>query len=178
MMTHVPQQQISAWLDGQLEAAEAAVLEAHLRQCESCRCFQEELASTTRMFRDLEPLKMPAHLWTRVAAELEQPPKRDRFAWLRWQGSWAFKRELLAAAALVLIIAGAVVSLFEHRATVRSEMAVVAQLDYVHNSLVARDPDLYNPFRASSWVNPDSNPFTQQRLDADSNPFGSLREKR
>ena len=76
-MTHISDQQMSAWLDRQLEAAKAAELEAHLRQCESCRCVQEELASTTGMFRNLEPLKAPAYLWTRVAAELEHSPKRD-----------------------------------------------------------------------------------------------------
>lgn len=178
-MIHLPQQQISAWLDGQLEAAKAADVEAHLQQCETCRCFQEEMASTTRMFRDLEPLKMPAYLWTRVALELGQSPNRQRFAWLQWRGSWFFgRRELLGAAALCFISIGAVVALFEHRAAVRSEMAVIAQLDSVHNALVARDSDLYNPFRSSGWTRTDSNPFARRGLNADSNPFGSLREKR
>ena len=88
------------------------------------------------------------------------------------------RREFLAAAAVVLVVAGAIGALLEHRATVRSELAVIAQLDQVHDSLIARNPDLYNPFRSSGWTNPDSNPFNRRQLDADFNPFGSLREKR
>ena len=177
-MTHVSQQDISAWLDGQLDAAKAAELEAHLQQCESCRRFEEELATATRMYRALEPLETPAFLWNRIEAELEQP-SGSRFAWRWWQGSWLFgRRELMGAAALMMIVAALGVGLLEHRATVRSEAVAFAQLESVHNSLVARNSDSYNPFRVSGPANSDLNPFTRSRLDAGTNPFGSLREKR
>ena len=181
-MKHVLQQDISAWLDGQLDAVKAAELEAHLQQCESCRRSEAELASTTQMYRDLEPLEMPAFLWSRIEAELEQPSERRRPAWAWWQGAWLFgRRELMGAAALVVIVAALSVGLLEHRATIRSEAVAFAQLESVHNSLAARNSDFYNPFHASGPANSDLNPFTRltrRGHDVDSNPFGSLREKR
>ncbi len=178
-MIHVSQKDISAWLDGHLEAARAASVEAHLQQCVQCRSFKEELASNDITFCSLEAPQLPPHLWTRIAADLERSPNRQKFGWLRWQSYWFFgRRELAGAAALVLIIVGGVALFVHHRAEVRSEMAVVAQLDSVHNALVARNPELYNPFRTFSRSDADFNPFTRRRLDADSNPFGPLRGKR
>ena len=180
MKTHAPEQQISAWLDGQLEPAETAELEAHLSGCDNCRELRQELDSANRLFRDLEPAKLPPYLWTRVAAELEHPRKQNPFSWLQWQGTWYFaRRELLAAAALlVFVVTGTVGVVLDHRSTVRFEMSAIAQLDSIHDSLVARSSEVYNPFRSSGWTNTNSNPFKRRQLDADSNPFRSLREKR
>jgi predicted anti-sigma-YlaC factor YlaD len=180
MTTDCPREQIAAWVDRQLEAEEAAQVELHLQQCESCRQFRAELELTTRMFRDLEVLEPPAYLWTRIAAELEQPARRERFAWLRWPEGWLLhKRESLAlAAALFLIIGGSIFFVLERQASMHSRLATIAQIDSYHAALLAEKPDVYNPFRRSNWADSDSNPFARHQLKEDSNPFGSLRGKR
>ena len=177
MTNHPPQEQISALLDRQLDPKAAAEVELHLRQCENCRLFHEELALTSGLFGDLETLQTPAHLWTRVATELQQPTRRWRFPRLNWQGEgWVFQPQFLIVAAAILLMVGGTLMVLHHR-SVLSEVAVLAQIENVHASLAARDADVYNPFHASTRIYFDSNPFTRQQLSADSNPFESLRKR-
>ncbi len=179
MTAHIPQEQISAWLDNQLGIEEAEEVRLHLRQCEDCRLFEEELASTQRLFQDLEALEPPPYLWTRIAAGLESPA-RDRFGLPRWRETWRVRRrEVLALAGVLLVMVGsAVFAVLERRAARSSELAVIALIDHAHASLAAKNSELYNPFRVSYWPDPDSNPFSRGRVDANSNPFLSLRERR
>ncbi len=179
MTGHPQQEQVSALLDRQLEAQEAAQIELHLRQCESCRQLYEELALTTRLFREMDAAQAPDYLWTRVAAELTAPSRHRRFAWLSWQfESTVFRRGLLAATGIaVLVLIGAAVALFYHNSLPPDEVAVLAQIDEVHSSLAARNLEFYNPFHTAAQPGPDSNPFTRGRIGGDSNPFGSLRGK-
>ncbi len=175
MTAHCPQEQISAWLDGQLEAQQAEQVDQHLRQCETCRRFQEELASAASLFRNMEMLEPPPHLWTRISANLEHPETRNSFAWLRQ----LYRNELMAvAAALALMIGGALFYIVQRHSLTHSEVATIAQIDNVGTTLIAKNPDVYNPFRRSVGTSPDSNPFARHQLSADSNPFGSIREKR
>ena len=51
--------QLSLTLDGELSPFEAAQLEAHLEQCASCRAYEAELGSITRLLRTT-PLASPA----------------------------------------------------------------------------------------------------------------------
>jgi predicted anti-sigma-YlaC factor YlaD len=177
---HPPQEQISAWLDGQLGPEETAQVELHLRQCESCFLLQKEMASTTELFRGLEALETPAYLWTRITAELPRPVTHDRFSWLRWQGiEWVRRRQILAVAAVLVAITGsAILALLHYQARERFELTVIAQIDDAHVALAAKDAEVYNPFHPSIAADPDSNPFTRHRLDADSNPFGAIGKRR
>jgi hypothetical protein len=178
MTTHCPQEQISAWLDRQLGEAEAAQVECHLGQCESCRQFQKELELTTGWFRNLNVLEPPDYLWTRIAAALEQPAERKRPAWLRLPEVWSYRREWLAAAAALIVMIAGIVFIVEQQASKRSEMATIAQIDRYHAALLAKNPKIDNPFRISVGIAPDSNPFARRQIDANANPFGSVREKR
>ena len=178
-MTHCPKNQISALLDGQLGKKEEVQVEHHLRHCESCRSLFQELASTSRMFRDLEILKPPDYLWTRIATDLHHSSKSVRHAWLDWQEKWLFHpREYLAlAAALLLMIGGTIFAVLQRQASTRSELAAMARIDGAHTALI-KNPDVFNPFRRSDRTNPDLNPFARHQLKADSNPFGSMKEMR
>ncbi len=180
MASHCPQEQIAAWIDRQLEASEAAQIEAHLQQCESCRRLQEELESTTKMFRNLEVLEPPAYLWTRIAAELEQTETPKRPILRAWREGWLFRRlEFAALAAVLLLIIGSTVFfVLERQASTRFKSADVAQIDRYYAAFLAKSPDADNPFRKSHWADPESNPFARHALKDDSNPFGSLRGKR
>jgi anti-sigma factor RsiW len=179
MTSHCPQEQISAWLDRQLGAEEAAQVEQHLRQCEPCRRFQKELELTGGLFRNLEVLEPPDYLWTRVATILNQPARPGRLAWLRAPELWlSYRRELMAVAAALIIMLAGVVLIVERRNAKESEVAAIAQIDRYHAALTAKNPEIYNPFRISAGLNPDSNPFARRRFDANANPFGSARERR
>ncbi len=177
MATHCPQEQIAAWIDRQLEGEEAAEVELHLQQCESCRQFGAELDSTSRLFRDLETLEPPAYLWTRIAAELKPAAGQGPLAWLR--RGWLLRtREFIAVAATLLLLVGGVAIFILERQAMHSRLATIAQIDGYHAAMIAKNPDFYNPFRRSNWADRDSNPFARHQLVEDSNPFGSFKGKR
>ncbi len=90
------QERLSAWLDGESEAAEEKAMEAHLQVCARCRA---ELAALERLQEALAGLEapVPEELGRRVLARL---PRR----------SWPWQRTLSLAASLIIgvILGGAV----------------------------------------------------------------------
>lgn len=52
-----PEGQLSAYLDGALEAGERAQLDAHLAGCMPCRAHLADLAATSALLADLPPLQ-------------------------------------------------------------------------------------------------------------------------
>ena len=72
MTDHLSEEQISASVDGQLEAEERRLLEAHLPGCEKCRKIFEEMSEVTRLFRH-EELTPPPDLWRRISSKLDSP---------------------------------------------------------------------------------------------------------
>ena len=53
-MTHIKEEQISAYIDRQLTGDENRALEIHLKECSSCHAAYEEMCSMTQLFRDAE----------------------------------------------------------------------------------------------------------------------------
>jgi hypothetical protein len=95
---------IGELIDGTLAAAERPRVEAHLDQCAACRQLLADLESLRREARGLPRLEPPASLWTRIEAGL------------RAEGVGGARpsinpRWLAAAAALVVVVAGAVLSI-------------------------------------------------------------------
>ncbi|HYK88004.1 MAG TPA: zf-HC2 domain-containing protein [Acidobacteriota bacterium] len=179
MADHCPQEQIAAWLDSQLAEAEAAQVELHLRQCADCRNLRDDLAATNRLFHDLEVLDPPDHLWTRIEAKLDQSSGHGLLAWIpRWEGWLLYRRELIGIAAGVLLLIGVISLVLEPQTSRRSMLDTIARIDSYHAAQISKYTEFYNPFRIAAWNNPDSNPFARPRLDANANPFGSLKEKR
>jgi anti-sigma factor RsiW len=161
-MPHISEERISTYIDKQLNAGESLALEAHLKDCDGCRGIFEGMLEVTRLFREAERVTPSPFLWNRIAADLN---KRPIGTWktLIVDGLRSYNRSLgLAAAALVLLLAGGIV-MFRENARRVGERAALAEINQIHQSLAAQDPDAYNPF-SSDWLR-----------DLEANPFRSMR---
>ena len=169
MTDHLPEEQISAWVDGQLEAEERRLLEAHIPGCEKCRKIFEEMSEVTRLFRH-EELTPPPDLWRRISSKLDSP---SRSSW-RWPLSWGRKEIGAAAAAIVLMLAGSAWLSLRYRSEDAFRRMALQELDRVHTVLTTRHSETYNPFRTSSVADSSSNPFSSGRSSEGVNPFRTL----
>jgi anti-sigma factor RsiW len=103
---------VQAYFDGELDAAAAATLEAHLGACAECRALLEDLeASRGRLQRDLPAMQAPARLRADIGRALDRQERAARPpALLRARTFWlgAFSgvgaAALLAAAVLVSVL--------------------------------------------------------------------------
>jgi anti-sigma factor RsiW len=100
-------QELSEYLDGDLDARARAAVETHLRDCAECTALLDELRAVSMRARALEPEPPAADLWPGISARLD----RRRGAILplpRWlEGGaerWSFTLPQLAAAALVIAL--------------------------------------------------------------------------
>ena len=97
---------IDDYVDGTLDAAARADVEAHLPTCDACRAMAEDFGAIRRTARDLDAHTPPPHVWSKLSASLEVERQRGWFGRLFGGGvpAWA----PLAATALVLAIVGSV----------------------------------------------------------------------
>src|SRR5689334_4940913 len=100
---------LSAWLDGELDPAAAAELEAELARDPALRAELDSLETVVRLLRDEGPSQAPLGFHHRVMARVEQenPPQTSWWAWLRRPfglplEGWALV--LAAAVALLLVL--------------------------------------------------------------------------
>ena len=82
MERHEQWELISAFVDGELSAAEQADVASHLATCASCRGELESLREAKRVAAASPRRAMPAALLSEVEARL---PKARRFHWLAWR---------------------------------------------------------------------------------------------
>jgi len=109
---HVLGERLGAFLDGELEAAEAEAVRSHLAACPACRTDAEALGQAGVLLREAvaaEPAPNPEVVWRAVRARLpadarvEAPFPTRRFrpsAWLAWP------RGIVWTAAALVLIAG------------------------------------------------------------------------
>ena len=169
MTGHISEEQISAWVDGELGSSDSRDAEAHLRNCATCRAVHEEMASVTKLFQAAESLEAPPYLWRRILEVLETwIGNSTKPAVPYWSGLRA--KVLAAAAGLVLIVGGAL-GYYAYQTEYASTQLALRELDQVGKSLSTRFPN--NPFRTASSMK-DSNPFSKLKRDGDVNPFSSL----
>ena len=164
-MSHSKEEQISAYLDGQLARDESHELELHLRDCPGCRASFEEMRELNRLFREAERLEPSPFLWTRIAAgfEKERVPVRGwRENILAGLSSLGLKPGMAAAAMGILIFAG--IAVYREININIADRAALVEIDKTRQSLAAQDPDAYNPFSFSSPRDLDANPFRSMRL--------------
>jgi hypothetical protein len=88
-------EKLSAWLDGDLSAGEAATVRAHAASCGRCSAALAELAALVSAAGQLDSLEVPPTLWRGIEGALERqpepaPPARTWFGRLAWR---AFGRE-------------------------------------------------------------------------------------
>jgi len=77
------QENLSAYLDGELDPAGAAELESHLEGCESCRSELESLRSTVELVRSVPRVQAPPVLKQRLASATSsrKPVQESRVFW-------------------------------------------------------------------------------------------------
>jgi hypothetical protein len=94
---------IQELVDGALDGARRASLDAHLAGCAACRGLASDLREIRRAARTLEPLATPPSVWPRLTEQLRAPQATpSRSAITGWPSNWRH----LAAAALVVVVAG------------------------------------------------------------------------
>lgn len=83
--------QLTAYLDGELDADRGTVVRGHLRTCEACRDIAEREAALRDGLRALEPVDPPPSLWANVQAKLAEAEvaEAQRPAWRRALARWA-----------------------------------------------------------------------------------------
>lgn len=109
MSAHRAQQQLSAYLDGELAPDEMAEVRRHLSDCPSCQDELEGLRLVKTTLAGLQQPELPGDFAAGVWARIEQSPAQ---AVTRWAGPWAWlRRPVLAAAAVALAIVLAAVPL-------------------------------------------------------------------
>jgi predicted anti-sigma-YlaC factor YlaD len=165
-MSHIKEEQISAYIDRQLPVDENRSIEIHLLECSSCRSVYDELSTLTQLFQETERMEPPAFLWNRIAADFIKDLPATRRSWVDsiaaclrgYSRSWG-----VAAAATVILIAGIVV--YQGSRIPVSDRAALAQLEQINRDLAAQDPDGYNPFISGAPGEWDANPFKSMRLN-------------
>jgi anti-sigma factor RsiW len=102
---------LSAWIDGELAAARRAAVEAHLASCHACAARAEELRAVDRALRALAAPAVAADLRERLGQRLSgarapaAPAARSAPARTRRRASLIWALPLSAAAALALYLA-------------------------------------------------------------------------
>jgi predicted anti-sigma-YlaC factor YlaD len=114
MKCAVARQWISESLDGELGAKRQAELKGHLEACPDCRALAHDFAVIVGQAGNLNSAEPSPAVWPRVAAavreSLEKAPAAAPRERRRWGAFWNIPRwRFAAAAALALVIVGAVV---------------------------------------------------------------------
>ena len=65
------QEDVSLWMDGDLDPSRAETVEKHLESCAECAAFRQDLNSIREGVEELEPLDPPERLWTELRFQLE-----------------------------------------------------------------------------------------------------------
>lgn len=159
MRNHVSEDQISAWLDHQLNPEVSLRIEKHLESCPNCGRMRAEMAAASSLFQEMEALAPPEYLWTRISAGLRQiepePVGWVAQLWAPFRQTARLRAAILAFAATAVIACGFGI----HWSNVRTERQQLAAIDRAYHSLLPQNAESFNPFAASPWVNTESNPF-------------------
>lgn len=65
------QEDVSLWVDGELDSSRTETVEKHLGSCAECAAFHQDLNSIRERVEGLEPIDPPEHLWTSLRFQLE-----------------------------------------------------------------------------------------------------------
>jgi hypothetical protein len=97
---------LSEYVDGDLDAATARDLEAHLATCAECRATREEIERVVARARRMR-YRPPTHdLWSRIEPELASPPVQAPLPAIGRRHVTMSIRRLAMAAAIVATLAG------------------------------------------------------------------------
>lgn len=105
MERHEDRALLSAFVDGELNAAERGRLDAHLASCAPCRAELSALRAAKDAVSALPRRGLPSSLPDIIAARLDVEPSRGWAAWLAEPVAWLPAGALAAAALWVLFAA-------------------------------------------------------------------------
>ena len=113
------QRQLTAYLDGDLDAADGSAVRGHLRECAACRQVASDEGKLRDHLRLLPPVDPPSSLWAGVQAQLAAAEVADakRPAWRRALARWMPTAPTFAAGGLVAAAAIVLVWWRTHRDT-------------------------------------------------------------
>jgi anti-sigma factor RsiW len=172
MMKHISEEEISAWVDRQLDPGEMGRVESHIRDCSECRAAADEMSAMVEVFRSAERAELPSYLWGRIAADLETAAPSRRLGLRNWLlpviGRPLWTRAAAAVLAIMVLAAGGAIYI-EHK----SAAEALAEIQLAQNSLAALEAESYNPFRTAGAAIGEVNPFSRDQLRPDVNPFRS-----
>jgi hypothetical protein len=95
--------QFSAYLDGQLPAAERKAVRTHLAGCARCRAELESLDRTAYALADLPRLRAPSDLRDRVMEKIASETPAEEARRPRWLMYWGAAAAVLFAIAIMLL---------------------------------------------------------------------------
>lgn len=99
-MKHPGQETVSAYIDGVLEPARRAEIDAHLKACEECARAVAELRQISTWMKESPALTPPESFYTQVMRKARMPEQRASQGWrLSWRGMAA-----ACVAVLVMVI--------------------------------------------------------------------------
>jgi len=157
-------EQLTAYLDGDLDADRGTVVRGHLRGCDDCRKVAEAEAALRDELRALPPLDPPASLWSGVQARLAQAEvaEASRPAWRRALARWAPRMPRVATGGLIAAAAASVLWWRVHR-DVESPPPSPPQPPIVHHN----PPPVIVPSheKLDCILDPDANDVSVQLLD-------------
>ncbi len=117
------QNQISLYLDGELNGEALRRFEDHLQNCEGCRTELEQMSDLLRALRTLPEREVPAGLTDRLHAALAQEATKGTVRMKRKFNPWIAAP---IAAALVVFVAGGALLLNNQQSPMRNNMVAPA----------------------------------------------------
>ncbi len=118
MSAHL-EMELSAYLDGELAAAELAAVEQHLAACAECRATLEDLKRLVRRAGSLDDRPPERDLWRGIAARLGEGAGTADVVPLASRRRFAFTLPQLAAAAVALVVVSAGTAMLVSRDGIR-----------------------------------------------------------
>lgn len=176
MVKHISEEEISAWVDGQLGPGETGQVEHHVRECSECRSAAKEMSALAEAFRATEIADVPPYIWSRIEANLDKAvPTREGSLWSRFFPVIGHPVWMRAAAAMIAVVILAVggALFIEYRSAAEFEKRALTEIQLSQNRLAALEAESYNPFRTAGAASSERNPFSRDRLRPDINPFRS-----
>jgi hypothetical protein len=122
--------ELNAYLDGELERARRAQVEAHVQACAACAQDLAQLAQTRTALRAVPPLRAPRPFTLSLDSDTPAPVHAARPRVSRWAGlfAWGWRLGSLASAACVVVAALAAGGAPVPAATQRDRLATAPQV--------------------------------------------------
>jgi anti-sigma factor RsiW len=170
---------MSAYLDGELDPRAQARLRDHFAACASCAADLDGLRNAARFVESNAPdLELPPGLWNRVQERIAVPAESTAGPW--WRALVSGRRWVVAGAAAALMIAAAGGGLLFQKQKLESEASALMK-SYTRMRVVEEqwhfaqeeDPTILPPESPAASAIPAGNPFAVVKYDPEENPFRS-----